>query len=90
MLPSIARQGGPGAGRSPGVRLTLTIVLLALFLGGCVVRVVYNQLDWLTLWYVDDYFDLDGTQKAEAGKLIASTLAWHRSSQLPHYVALSR
>lgn len=90
MPPSIARQSGSGAEQSPGVRLTLTVVLLALLLGGCVVRVVYNQLDWLTLWYVDDYFELDAAQKAQASKLIVRTLAWHRSTQLSQYVALSR
>jgi len=61
-----------------------------MLLSGCVVRVVYNQLDWLTLWYVDDYFDLDATQKDQARELIARTLAWHRSTQLPHYLALSQ
>jgi len=72
------------------LRLVLTGLLLAVVLSGCVVRVVYNQLDWLTLWYVDDYFELDNTQKSQARELIAHTLAWHRSNQLPRYVSLSR
>ncbi len=70
--------------------MVATCALLAVLLSGCVVRVAYNQLDWLTLWYIDDYFDLDATQKTQARELIARTLVWHRSTQLPHYVALSR
>jgi hypothetical protein len=64
--------------------------LIVVLLSGCVVRVVYNQLDWLTLWYVDDYFELDAPQKARARELIADTLVWHRSTQLPQYIGLSR
>jgi hypothetical protein len=65
-------------------------MLLAVLVSGCVVRIVYNQLDWLTLWYVDDYFDLDKAQKAAARELIGDTLDWHRSAQLPRYLSLSR
>jgi len=74
----------------PRFRLVLTVTLVAVLLSGCVVRIVYNQLDWLTLWYVDDYFELDKAQKAEARELIGETLDWHRSTQLPHYARLSR
>jgi hypothetical protein len=90
MLHSTDSKRGSGAGQSSWVRLTLAGTLLAVLLSGCVVRVVYNQLDWLTLWYVDDYFEFNATQKTQARELIAHTLAWHRSSQLPRYVTISR
>lgn len=90
MSSSTDRQGGAGAGRQRLIRLVLTSALLLVVLGGCVLRVAYNQLDWVTLWYVDDYFELDAAQKAEARELIADTLAWHRSTQLPRYLSLSR
>lgn len=72
------------------MRLLLVCALLAVVLGGCVVRVVYNQLDWLSLWYVEGYFDLDSPQKTQARESIARTLSWHRSTQLPRYVTLSQ
>ena len=72
------------------LRLAATGLLAATLLGGCVVRVVYNQLDWLALWYVEDYFDLDDAQETQAKALIARTIAWHRSTQLPQYSTLSR
>lgn len=72
------------------LRLAVTGVLAATLLGGCVIRVVYDQLDWLALWYVEDYFDLDDAQETQAKALIARTLAWHRATQLPQYSTLSR
>ena len=73
-----------------GLRLAVTGLLAATLLGGCVIRVVYNQLDWLALWYVEDYFDLDAAQEVQAKALIARTLAWHRTNELPKYAALSK
>lgn len=71
------------------LRLALTGVLVATLLSGCVIRVVYNQLDWLALWYVQDYLDLDEAQEEQAKALIARTLAWHRATQLPRYAQLA-
>jgi len=65
-------------------------LLATLLLGGCVVRVVYNQLDWLALWYVEDYFDLDASQEQLARDMIGRTLSWHRETQLPQYAGLTR
>lgn len=72
------------------LRLAVTGVLGAVLLSGCVVRVVYNQLDWLALWYVEDYFDLDPAQEEQAREMVARTLAWHRETQLPRYASLTR
>ncbi|MSR07971.1 MAG: hypothetical protein EXR82_00300 [Gammaproteobacteria bacterium] len=73
-----------------GVRLLISGLLVVTLLGGCVIRVVYNQLDWLALWYLEDYFELDRVQEPEAKRLIAETLSWHRTTQLPNYAALAR
>ena len=54
------------------------------------VRVVYNQLDWLALWYVEDYFDLDPAQETQAKQMIGRTISWHRETQLPRYASLTR
>jgi hypothetical protein len=70
--------------------VVLAGALIATVLSGCVIRVVYNQLDWLVMWYVEDYFDLDRAQEEKARALIAQTLTWHRATQLPRYALLSR
>ena len=72
------------------LRLIVVSLIAVVLLSGCVVRVVYNQLDWLALWYVQDYFDLDAAQEQQARALIGRTLAWHRRVELPKYAALSR
>jgi len=72
------------------LRLLITGLLVATMLGGCVIRVAYNQLDWLALWYIEDYFELDRAQEPEAKRLISGTLTWHRATQLPKYAALAR
>ena len=72
------------------LRLLVASTLAVLILTGCVVRVVYNQLDWLALWYIEDYFDLDAAQEEQARAMISRTLAWHRSTQLPRYASLVR
>jgi hypothetical protein len=63
-------------------------VVAAVLLSACVVRVVYNQLDWLALWYVEDYFDLDPVQEEQAKEMIGRTISWHRQTQLPRYASL--
>lgn len=65
-------------------RFILLVVLLGL-MGGCGVRFVYNQLDWLVPWYLDDYIELDGQQKKLFKIRLEQYLAWHRREQLPLY-----
>jgi hypothetical protein len=88
---SVTPPAGPGrAGRLGRFRLVVTGIVAAVMLSGCVVRVVYNQLDWLALLYVEDYFDLDRTQEEQARQMIGRTISWHRETQLPRYATLMR
>ncbi|MEE2729451.1 MAG: DUF6279 family lipoprotein [Pseudomonadota bacterium] len=68
------------------LRFTL-VVLLSWLLTGCGVRFVYNQLDWLIPWYLEDYVELEREQEALFGQRLQSYLAWHRTDQLPRYAA---
>ena len=66
--------------------LTLAVLLL---LGACSgTTFVYNRLDFLLPWYVDDYAELNGEQELYLAELIAPFLAWHRSQELPAYVEI--
>jgi len=47
---------------------------------------VYNRLDFLLPWYIDDYAELDREQEAYLDELLAPFLAWHRAQELPLYV----
>jgi hypothetical protein len=65
---------------------SLPLVLLAsLLLTGCVVRIAYGQLDWLTRWSVDSYLDLNASQERLVSEIIGRNLAWHRATELPQY-----
>jgi hypothetical protein len=57
----------------------------SLFFSGCAARIGYGQLDWVTRWYVDSYFDLDDSQDRLVREMIGRNLAWHRATQLPLY-----
>ena len=49
---------------------------------------VYNRMDFLLPWYVDDYTDLNGDQKDYLDERLEPFLAWHRSQELPRYVTV--
>ena len=52
---------------------------------------VYNRLDFLLPWYMDDYVDLNAEQEAYLDELLVPFLAWHRAQELPVYLtALNR
>ena len=66
----------------------LAAVLLCL-LGACSsTTFVYNRLDSILPWYLDDYVDLNNTQDRQLDEMLAPFLTWHRQQELPRYVAL--
>ncbi len=48
----------------------------------------YNRLDFLIPWYMGRYVDLDREQSVFLDQQLLPFLAWHRSEELPRYVAL--
>lgn len=68
------------------LRISL-VLLLSVAVTGCGVRFVYNQLDWLIPWYLDDYVELGSEQEALFESHLESYLEWHRKDQLPKYAA---
>lgn len=63
------------------------MVTALLFISACSgTSIVYNRLDFLLPWYVDDYAELNQVQKAYLDELLAPFLTWHRSQELPNYV----
>jgi hypothetical protein len=49
---------------------------------------VYNRLDFILPWYVDDYAELNTQQDAYLDELLEPFLAWHRRQELPAYVSI--
>lgn len=66
----------------------LLIGIAVLLLSGCIVRFVYNHLDWIIPWYVSSFIDLNDDQETLLDKKLKVQLKWHRVTQLPKYSKL--
>ena len=64
-----------------------TLVIAALLLSGCSIKMAYNNLDRLVRWGVSDYVDLNREQKAVLNREIKQFQYWHRVNHLPEYAA---
>jgi hypothetical protein len=64
------------------------LVLCALTFSGCSSSFLYNQLDWMIPWLVDDYVGLSRDQKIDLKSRLQPLLKWHREEELRAYLAL--
>ncbi|ALS98569.1 DUF6279 family lipoprotein [Lacimicrobium alkaliphilum] len=60
-------------------------IFFVLCLSSCSTGFVYNNLDWLVHWYIDDYVDLNAEQEAVFDDYMRQWLNWHRSEELVAY-----
>lgn len=65
--------------------LTLAIVFATISLSACSMRVMYNYLDWIIPWYMDDYVTLTDQQDTSFDHFTIQFLRWHRADELPRY-----
>ena len=65
--------------------LHITIALSVLLLTSCSASFTYNNLTWLSSFWVDDYVDLNKQQNKQLKEIINTTQQWHRDTQLPAY-----
>lgn len=63
----------------------LLFCALSIFLTGCGSKFAYNNIDWLMYWYIDDYVELDKTQKKLLDGHVAQWMTWHRQDELTEY-----
>lgn len=59
---------------------------LLLLLSGCSSKFVYNNLDWLIHWYLDDYITIDKPQRRAFDQQFRRWHSWHREQELARYV----
>jgi hypothetical protein len=64
--------------------IRLILIALVMLLAGCT-KFIYNQLDWLIPWYLDDYVSLNSRQEVMFEERLKGYLDWHRKQQLPVY-----
>lgn len=70
--------------------LILALVTTVLLQGCSAIRLGYGNADSLARWWIDQYLDLSPEQDALSRERLAKLFAWHRTTQLPDYVALLR
>ena len=46
----------------------------------------YRYADWIIIYQLDSYFDLNGDQKDKAEDLVDDLVSWHKQNELPDYV----
>ena len=67
----------------------LSWCLILLTLSSCsATQFIYNRVDILVRWYLDDYVSLDREQQARFDGRLEALLEWHRREELPAYVVL--
>lgn len=71
-------------------RLGLAMSVLLLLEACSSTTFVYNRLDFILPWYLDDYVNLNRDQKASLDELLKPFLHWHRVEELPQYVEILR
>lgn len=69
-------------------RFGASVFLVALLAGCSSTSFLYNRLDTLIAWELDDYVDLTPAQANDMDRVIDSFMLWHRTQELPRYVAL--
>jgi hypothetical protein len=77
--------------RLVSIRVGGIIVALALLLGlpACsAVKLGYNALPKVALWWLDGYLDFSDEQEPRARDAIAQLHAWHRRTELPQVIEL--
>ena len=70
------------------VRLLSWVVLASTLTGCSATQFIYNRVDILVRWYLDDYVSLDREQQARFDARLETLLVWHRREELPAYVVL--
>ena len=67
------------------------LILLCIVVTGCsATRLMYNQLDWVIVWYLNGFFSLNEEQEEQLRESVVRNVEWHRSTQLPQYAAFCR
>ena len=63
----------------------LLVVFSSFFLSACSFSFIYNNLDWWSNWYLDDYVTLNQEQQQVFDTTFDELHSWHRQTQLREY-----
>lgn len=63
----------------------ILLVVLPLLVGGCAVRLAYDNVDRLARWAVSDYVAMTEAQRSRFDAQVRELWDWHRRDHLPRY-----
>lgn len=63
----------------------LIVFSLLFTVAGCSPSFTYNNLGWLSGFWIDDYVDLNSDQTDKFKHIVKTSRDWHRETQLPLY-----
>ncbi|MFT5294562.1 MAG: putative HicB family RNase H-like nuclease [Colwellia sp.] len=67
------------------IKNSLCVLFSSLLLSACSFSFIYNNLDWWSNWYLDDYVKLTQEQQQVFDTTFDEIHSWHRQTQLKEY-----
>ena len=79
-----------GSARWSALKIIVAGLLLALLSACSAVKLAYNNGHELAWWWLTDYIDVKGEDRATLRQAVHQLHEWHRREQLPTYVEMLR
>jgi hypothetical protein len=76
--------------RHQRVARAVGVCLVALLVGACGTKFLYDRLDRVAGWYVGGLVPLVADQRSSLNRWLEASLDWHRTSQLDRYATFVR
>lgn len=73
-----------------GAVIRVLMVCACVLSSGCGIKLMYNNVDRLIAWELDDYVDLTSVQNTYLREQLDVVMYWHRTTQLPEYAVMLR
>lgn len=74
--------------RSKTLGFVLSLVML-MSLSGCVFkRLIYDRLDWVVMYQIDSYLDLNKEQKLKIKPVLSDAIVWLKKDKIPAAIAV--
>ncbi|MGL6312526.1 DUF6279 family lipoprotein [Vibrio sp. WXL103] len=64
----------------------ILLLMMVCLLAGCGARLLYSNVDWFVVDYVEDYVELEGEQKSWLKQRVELLTLWHRHNEIPDYI----
>ncbi|MFB9135814.1 DUF6279 family lipoprotein [Vibrio olivae] len=65
----------------------LGLILVCSVLVGCSTQFIYRNIDWFLIDYIEDFVELTDQQEEMVSRSVAHLSTWHKSSEIPRYIA---